>query len=396
MVKANRDEFSDQVKRIIAGRVNYRCANPTCGASTSGPTEDPTKHLNIGVAAHITAAAPQGPRYDPALSPEERRSPENGIWLCQNCGKLNDNDPNRFSVDLLRHWKETAEANALESIGRRSPFDRHGEPQLVVHIPYNQGALSSSSVIFTSEIIENIRRLFPEYFREPERTQLLSHGAGRLGRSYIIIGLSSSFDRDWNILFFVEEELGWNLVAETMLENQKGYVPEVRYVPGTPGALVLTHVAGYGTGILRRTTSWYRVKQHALVPLLSYPCYFHVAGWEMPFSRVLTVIPVEIPATLSPGEVLRLQFEIKYAMFDPNYSDDNNDELFTLTENLSLEWNEMAQMFAPKTAADDFARIEDYWNENTDQFIRRNRPHLQRLLQVGTKRQRQFIADHLR
>jgi hypothetical protein len=140
---------------------------------------------------------------------------------------------------------------------------RHEEPQLVVHIPYNQGAISSSSVIFPSEVIENIRRLFPEYFREAERTQLLSHSAGRLGHPYIILGLSSSSDRDWKILFFVEEELGWNLAAETILENQKGYVPEVRYVPGTPGALVLTHVAGYGTGIPRRTTSWYRVMQPA-------------------------------------------------------------------------------------------------------------------------------------
>jgi hypothetical protein len=395
MVKGIRDEFSSNTKHTIAMRVNSRCSNPTCGAPTYGPTQNPAKHLNIGVAAHITAASPRGPRYNPALTPEERSSPENGLWLCQNCAKLNDNDPSRFPEHLLRHWKATAEANALDNIGRRSPFDREEAPQLVVYSSLDDAQVSSTSVIFPSDVIQSIRHSSPQRFFGAEQVRLLCHGVGRSGHPYAILGLGSNFDRDWKVLLFAEGKLGWDLIADTSLESQKGYVPEVRYIPGSPGALVLTYLVMWGTGVLRRTTSWYRIAQGQLIPLLSYPHYFHVAGWGMPFSRTLTTKSLEIPATLSPGALLKLEFEIKYGIFDSKHTDNGDDELFTIIETLSLEWNKETQKFAPKTGADDFAQIEDFWNESTEQFIERNRSHLERLAHVGTHKQRQFITEHL-
>jgi hypothetical protein len=101
------DDFSQQAKRALASRVGNLCSNPECRALTSGPQEDPAKALNIGVGAHITAASPGGPRYDPDLLPEERSAPANGIWLCQNCAKLVDNDT-----------KNTAETEARNRIGK--------------------------------------------------------------------------------------------------------------------------------------------------------------------------------------------------------------------------------------------------------------------------------------
>jgi hypothetical protein len=80
--------------------------------------------VNIGVAAHITAAAARGPRYDPSLSAEGRSSITNGIWLCQNCAKLIDNDVGRYSVELLCLWKRQAEESArigLEGSGAVLP-----------------------------------------------------------------------------------------------------------------------------------------------------------------------------------------------------------------------------------------------------------------------------------
>jgi hypothetical protein len=64
-----RDDFNKEVKRVIAARVNNLCSNPSCRAQTSGPKVDSTKAINIGVAAHITAASPGGPRYESALTP---------------------------------------------------------------------------------------------------------------------------------------------------------------------------------------------------------------------------------------------------------------------------------------------------------------------------------------
>jgi hypothetical protein len=101
-----RDDFSDNTKKVLAHRVGYVCSNPHCKKPTSGPQKDREKSVNIGVAAHITAASPGGKRYNEHLSTEERKSIENGIWLCQNCAKLIDNDEERYPVDLLEQWKK--------------------------------------------------------------------------------------------------------------------------------------------------------------------------------------------------------------------------------------------------------------------------------------------------
>ncbi len=113
-----RDDFSEATKRVLAARVGPRCSNPECRAWTSGPQVDGGKSVNVGVAAHITAASPGGPRYDSDGDTSSRSSAANGIWLCQTCAKLVDNDEARFTADLLRSWKAEAEERALASIGK--------------------------------------------------------------------------------------------------------------------------------------------------------------------------------------------------------------------------------------------------------------------------------------
>src|SRR5215831_18738142 len=131
-----RDDFTEDVKRILAARVGNRCSNPKCRALTSGPQDDPKKALNVGVAAHITAASPGGPRHDAALSPEERCQADNGIWLCQTCGKLVDNDVIQFPADLLRAWKTLAEHDARSTIGKTaSVTSLAGDPSRETHAP---------------------------------------------------------------------------------------------------------------------------------------------------------------------------------------------------------------------------------------------------------------------
>jgi hypothetical protein len=124
-VPSSRDDFPEPIKRALAARVNYRCSNPDCSAQTSGPQVEPAKALNVGVAAHITGAAPGGPRYDATLTPDERTDIANGVWLCQTCAKLVDNDPARFSAAALRGWKTKAEQQALHLVGKTAP--RHSE-----------------------------------------------------------------------------------------------------------------------------------------------------------------------------------------------------------------------------------------------------------------------------
>ena len=120
-----RDDFSEETKRVLAARAGNLCSNPDCRASTTGPQIDPSRAVNIGVAAHITAASPGGPRYRPEFSPGARAHPSNGIWLCQSCAKLADNDVPRYTEEVLRGWKQEAERAAFARLGKTyGSFDR--------------------------------------------------------------------------------------------------------------------------------------------------------------------------------------------------------------------------------------------------------------------------------
>ena len=122
-----RDEFPRVVVETLAKRVGNRCSNPGCHKLTSGPHTEGGKALNLGVAAHITASSAGRPRYDPSLTSDERKGITNGIWLCQSCAKLVDNDEARYAKEVLIGWKRNAEQQALRDIespaGKTQPSD---------------------------------------------------------------------------------------------------------------------------------------------------------------------------------------------------------------------------------------------------------------------------------
>ena len=55
------------------------------------------------------------------MTPEERKSPENGIWLCQSCSKLIDTDTSRYPKALLQSWKQLAEQTAILEVETALP-----------------------------------------------------------------------------------------------------------------------------------------------------------------------------------------------------------------------------------------------------------------------------------
>jgi NACHT C-terminal Alpha/Beta 2 len=136
-----RDEFTLKTKELIAGRADYKCSKPDCNISTRGAASDIDKMINIGVAAHITAASPNGPRYDPELTADERKSTSNGIWLCQTHANLIDKDENFFTVELLLSWKDTIEKKSFQRVSQ-----------------YN--TTEDQEIILSSEIDENLVKLF--------------------------------------------------------------------------------------------------------------------------------------------------------------------------------------------------------------------------------------------
>ena len=124
MSSNGRDNFSAATKRLLAERAAWRCAYPGCPTSTIGPSEaDGTKSIILGEAAHITAAARGGPRYDERLTEVQRRDVVNGVWMCRHHARLVDADENNYSADTLRLWKTEVEqlaAQELKSGGRAS------------------------------------------------------------------------------------------------------------------------------------------------------------------------------------------------------------------------------------------------------------------------------------
>ncbi len=83
MAKQNRDDFTEKTKLQIAKRAGWLCSDPSCRRPTIGSTSDGDGEINLGTAAHICAAAPGGPRYDPNQTPTQRRSADNGMWMCK-------------------------------------------------------------------------------------------------------------------------------------------------------------------------------------------------------------------------------------------------------------------------------------------------------------------------
>jgi len=102
-----RENFDKQTIEQLKLRAAYICSNPDCRCSTVAPSEaDENSVIYNGIIAHITAAAPGGPRYDVTLSTAERGHINNGVFLCANCSIMIDKNG---GVDcpayILREWK---------------------------------------------------------------------------------------------------------------------------------------------------------------------------------------------------------------------------------------------------------------------------------------------------
>lgn len=168
-----RDNFSQTVINKLKARVANRCSNPDCRVPTSAPAENGGVN-SIGIAAHICAAAPGGPRYDKSMSPRQRGSIENAIWLCANCSTDIDKDSSRYSVEVLHEWKLTAENSARLELGKKLPGPSDAIDTLT-------SALTGFPKNYLANAISNVHQATAKSLEslDPRFTVKTSHEAGK-------------------------------------------------------------------------------------------------------------------------------------------------------------------------------------------------------------------------
>jgi tetratricopeptide (TPR) repeat protein len=199
----SRDDFKLPIVRRLANRAGHRCSRPDCNRDTSGPASTAEDAINIGVAAHITAASAGGPRFDPNLSSAQRSAIYNGIWLCQSCAKLIDSDDLRFSKQVLVGWKASAELRAKSRLQTpRRPEDAD-EPILI--LPSTNPSVSwlpfsARATAFVGRDVE-LEKLNGFLRSDAVVSWMLLLGAAGTGKSRLALELCYAIQPQWNAGF---------------------------------------------------------------------------------------------------------------------------------------------------------------------------------------------------
>ena len=203
-----RDEFPRKDVETLAKRVGNRCSNPEHRSkSLSGPHTDPTKAVNIGVAAHIAAASEGGPRYDPAMTSKERQSIANAIWLCGNCHTIVDRDEVKYTVTVLRQWREDAEAYASAVLTRGELRPETGDDGLErAHKPFNLPLVSIGTLFKGREaFLDDLRDRFG--LTDKPATSIVKrvavHGLGGVGKTRAAVEYALRYADKYSSLLLV-------------------------------------------------------------------------------------------------------------------------------------------------------------------------------------------------
>ncbi|HBT3044946.1 TPA: hypothetical protein MBF06_003712 [Klebsiella aerogenes] len=156
-----RHNFPQSTIKKLAERAAFICSSPFCSRLTIGPSTDSNNSIKTGIAAHICAASPDGPRYDMSQSEAERTSINNGIWLCATCSVLIDkNQGHDYSAPELRKWKKDHESlisSCLEgsiniTFDALKYIQQHDERQLAKKI---MAELDDKGALFVSYHLED-------------------------------------------------------------------------------------------------------------------------------------------------------------------------------------------------------------------------------------------------
>lgn len=104
MAKKKRKQIPIKTQRILFAQSGGICSMPDCNLPII--VSENGKKSNIANLAHIEAYHPDGSRFNPKLSEDERNNEENLIVVCGNCHKKIDDFPEIYTVDKLKKIKK--------------------------------------------------------------------------------------------------------------------------------------------------------------------------------------------------------------------------------------------------------------------------------------------------
>jgi hypothetical protein len=221
MPKHKRDEFSQKTRDTLRLRVANSCSNPECKILSLEPQKsNSSKVSDTGAAAHICAAAPGGPRYDPTMTAEARKSIDNAIWLCRHCSIKIDNDPVAYPIELLHQWKRNAEFRISKNSNKM--FYTHEESEYKVQRSFLTSIGMNINEKFNyslSEISKSINKYFNDL--DPRLDIKYSHLEGL--DHFKISTTGSSIDNPVLINFSPENTHEYKEKYNEFLEHGKSF-----------------------------------------------------------------------------------------------------------------------------------------------------------------------------
>jgi hypothetical protein len=149
----------EQAKKIVWNASLSLCAFTDCRQRLVVEGADAGEETPIGFVAHIAARGDRGPRGDLSLSLEERDAPSNLILLCPDHHTVVDDNPNVYTVEVLRKMKEDHEGWAIQEQQRMAAEVSYADLDAVIGVLDSKPlSLPSDSNLILIPPSEKIRR----------------------------------------------------------------------------------------------------------------------------------------------------------------------------------------------------------------------------------------------
>ena len=120
-------------RKILWGRSGNRCAFPGCNQELHEIIGKEGSTI-VGEECHIEAQSEGGPRFNEKLNSKQIDSYENVILLCPTHHRIIDDNPQKYTVDVLNKMKTEHEERVRRSLEDKSEYDDLYYESIVAYI----------------------------------------------------------------------------------------------------------------------------------------------------------------------------------------------------------------------------------------------------------------------